>query len=202
MHHNESPWVLDHRSATITLTTNGMDEDVYATEDNDEFDSDTEASDDADLNSWCSDTSSLDSCNSNVVVDVPPPMMGNRIVALGGICEHISNNTCCCCCFVDDNLNSFLWYCDREMKAIASSTKHLPKHVADQLRKIIDQVNVRKFYEKWKTDQCNKDDNLTVTKQTYGIATNVTVTCKNNHNSTINAKNRQSCGNQHCSVQI
>jgi hypothetical protein len=50
---------------------------VYATEDNDEFDSDTEASDDADLNSWCSDTSSLDSCNSNVVVDVPPPMMGN-----------------------------------------------------------------------------------------------------------------------------
>lgn len=57
MHHNESPWVLDRRSATITLTTNGMDEDVYATEDNDEFDSDTEASDDADLNSWCSDTS-------------------------------------------------------------------------------------------------------------------------------------------------
>jgi hypothetical protein len=70
------------------------------------------------------------------------------------------------------------------------------------LRKIIDQGNARKFYEKWKTDQCNKDDNLTVTKQTYGIATNVTVTCKNNHNSTINAKNRQSCGNQHCCVQI
>jgi hypothetical protein len=57
VHRNESPWVLDRRSATITPTTNGMDEDVYATEDNDEFDSDTEASDDADLNSWCSDTS-------------------------------------------------------------------------------------------------------------------------------------------------
>jgi hypothetical protein len=86
------------------------------------------------------------------------------------------------------NFDSFLWFCEKEVKIIASAMKHLPKHITNQLRKIINQVNIRKIYEKWKTEHYKKDDNHTITKQTCGIATNVIVTCKNNHQSTIDAK--------------
>ncbi len=70
MHHSESTWMLDHRGVTVTPTSGGMDEDVNATEDNDDFDTDTDASDDVDLSSWCSDISLVDSGSSDVDIDV------------------------------------------------------------------------------------------------------------------------------------
>lgn len=64
------------------------------------------------------------------------------------------------------------------MKSIISATKGVPKHIMDEIRKALKQINIKAFYEKWKVLQLNDDESLTITEETHGLATNVFLTCK------------------------
>jgi len=64
------------------------------------------------------------------------------------------------------------------VKSIISATKGVPKHIMDEIRKALKQINIKAFYEKWKVLQLKEDKSLTLTEETHGLATNVFLTCK------------------------
>jgi hypothetical protein len=66
------------------------------------------------------------------------------------------------------------------VKSITSATKGVPKHVMDEIRKLLKQITVKAFYEKWKVLQLNDDESLTITEETHGLATNLFLTGKKN----------------------
>jgi hypothetical protein len=181
---NDLSWVFDRSMGMITPSSGGVNLDMFTNQNTNNADTDTDAVTDTDADTMDSnkvnvdsyDDSSVDSGNSSVGAVT---MTGNRIVHIPSVALVISKDACCRQC-TKDNFTSFLLFCEREVKSITSATKGVPKHVMDEIRKLLKQITVKAFYEKWKVLQLNDDESLTITEETHGLATNLFLTGKKN----------------------
>jgi len=172
-------WCFDgYKKDSNKTTVTPAGDDLYESDGT----NDSSAEDDNLLDSE-DDEISLDSCDDDSVVSFDhseshqPPMIGNRLVNLPFLSSLLHTVTTCKQC-ADTDMSSFVDFCVQQTKTlcVAADEKKTYKEKYMLLKR---NSNIRAWYEEWKSGHMQRHgtQTLKVNETTYGLATNVTLSC-------------------------
>jgi hypothetical protein len=176
---SDCTWRFDgYKKDSNKTTVNPAGDDLYESDGT----NDSSAEDDNLLDSE-DDEISLDSCDDDSVVSFDhseshqPPMIGNRLVNLPFLSSLLHTVTTCKQC-ADTDMSSFVDFCVQQTKTlcVAADEKKTYKEKYMLLKR---NSNIRAWYEEWKSGHMQRHgtQTLKVNETTYGLATNVTLSC-------------------------
>ncbi len=107
-----------------------------------------------------------------------PPRSGNRLVDLTQVIIVVQEMATCKTCH-DADMHAFFNFCDKKIEAVKEDAKQKYSRKY-RLKSILQSINVRKWYKEWQEENkcCNITSSLTINEVTYGLASNISVSCK------------------------